>query len=141
MKFVTYKKYQPGDLDSLDLQELVNRLADFFLQSGFSSPYDYLSEMDGEQTLEQLRQAILDAIRDGDLFSDEQLQELMEQLRNLSPEQQQQVADRLIERLEEEGYISITDRPQPSEQRQQRPGAGSFGPEGQVRFELTDKSL
>jgi Ca-activated chloride channel family protein len=141
VKFVTYKKYQPGDLDSLDLQELVNRLADFFLQSGFSSPYDYLSEMDGEQTLEQLRQAILDAIRDGDLFSDEQLQELMEQLRNLSPEQQQQVADRLIERLEEEGYISITDRPQPSEQRQQRPGAGSFGPEGQVRFELTDKSL
>jgi Ca-activated chloride channel family protein len=141
MKFVTYKKYQPGDLDSLDLQELVNRLADFFLQSGFSSPYDYLNEMDGEQTLEQLRQAILDAIRDGDLFSEAQLQELMEQLRNLSPEQQQQVADRLIERLEEEGYISITDRPQPSEQRQQQPGAGSLGPEGQVRFELTDKSL
>ena len=140
MKFVTYKKYQPGDLDSLDMQELVNRLADFFLQSGFSPAYDYMNEMDEEQTLEQLRQAILDAIQNGELFSDEEWQKLMEQMQNLSAEQQQQVAERLMERLEEEGYISVSGPPQPSEQ-QPRPGAGSLGQEGQVRFELTDKSL
>ena len=70
MKFITYKKFQPGDLDSLDMQELVNRLADFFLQSGFSPTFDYFSEMDGEQTLDQLRQAILDAIQNGEMFSD-----------------------------------------------------------------------
>jgi Ca-activated chloride channel family protein len=140
MKFVTYKKFEPGDLDSLDMQELVNRLADFLLQSGFSSPYDYYNEMDGEQTMEQLRQAILDALQNGELFSDEQWQQLMEQLQNLSAEQQQEVADRLIERLEEEGYISVSGPPQPSQQ-QPRPGSGSLGQEGQVRFELTDKSL
>ncbi|MBI4480028.1 MAG: VWA domain-containing protein [Acidobacteria bacterium] len=140
MKFVTYKKFQPGDLDSLDMQELVNRLADFFLQSGFSPAYDYMNEMDEEQTLEQLRQAILDAIQNGELFSDEEWQKLMEQMQNLSAEQQQEVAERLMERLEEEGYISVSGPPQPSEQ-QPRPGGGSFGPEGQVRFELTDKSL
>ncbi|MBI3934932.1 MAG: VWA domain-containing protein, partial [Acidobacteria bacterium] len=140
MKFITYKKFQPGDLDSLDMQELVNRLADFFLQSGFSPAYDYLNEMDAEQTLEQLRQAILDAIQNGELFSDEEWQQLMEQLQNLSAEQQQEVAGKLMERLEEEGYISISGPPQPS-QPQPRPGAGSLGREGQVRFELTDKSL
>src|SRR3989304_1094412 len=135
MKFVTYKKYRPGDLDSLDMQELVNRLADFFLQSGFSPAYDYMNEMDAEQTLEQLRQAILDAIQNGELFSDEEWQQLMEQLQNLSAEQQQEVADRLMERLEEEGYISISGPPQPSEQ-QPRPGAGGLGHEGQGRLAL-----
>ena len=140
MKFVTYKKFQPGDLDSLDLQELVNRLADFFLQSGFQSGYDYFNEMDGEQTMEQLRQAILDAIQNGEMFSDKEWQQLLEQMQNMSREQQEELADRLIERLEQEGYVSITDKPQPTEL-QQRPGGGSFGPEGQVRFELTDKSL
>ena len=64
----------------------------------------------------------------------------MEQMQNLSAEQQQEVADRLMERLEEEGYISVSSPPQPSEQ-QPRPGSGSLGQEGQVRFELTDKSL
>jgi len=140
MKFVTYKKFQPGDLDSLDMQELVNRLADFFLQSGFSPAYDYFNEMDGEQSLDQLRQAILDALQNGELASDKEWQQLMEQLQNLSAEQQQELADRLMERLEEEGYISVSGPPQPSEQ-QPRPGSGSLGQEGQVRFELTDKSL
>ena len=140
MKFVTYKKFQPGDLDSLDMQELVNRLADFLLQSGFSPSYDYFNERDGEQTLDQLRQAILDALQNGELSSDTEWQQLMEQLQNLSAEQQQEMADRLMERLEEEGYISISGPPQPSEQ-QPRPGSGSLGQEGQVRFELTDKSL
>jgi Ca-activated chloride channel homolog len=139
MKSVTYKKYEPGELDSLDMQELVNRLADFFLQSGFTPAYDYMNEMDEEQTLEQLRQAVLDAIQNGELFSDEEWQKLMEQLQNLTAEQQQEVAERLVERLEEEGYISVTDPPQPSEQ--PRPGPGNVGREGQVRFELTDKSL
>ena len=54
MKFVTYKKYQPGDLDSLDMQELVNRLADFFLQSGFTPAYDYMNEMDAATSKKQL---------------------------------------------------------------------------------------
>jgi Ca-activated chloride channel homolog len=140
MKFVTYKKYTPGELDALDMQELVNRLADFFLQSGFSPAYDYMNEMDEEQTMEQLRQAILDALQSGEMFSDEEWQQMMEKMQNLSEEQQQEIADRLIERLEEEGFISVTGPPQPSEQ-QNRPGSGSLGQEGQVRFELTDKSL
>ena len=78
MKFVTYKKYEGGDWDSLDMQELISRLADFLLQSGFQSQYYYFSEMDGERTLDQLRQAILDALMEGSLFSDEKLQQMLE---------------------------------------------------------------
>jgi Ca-activated chloride channel family protein len=96
--------------------------------------------MDGEQSMEQLRQAILDAMQNGDLFSDQQWQQLAEMMQKLSDGQQQEIADKLIERLEQEGYISMTGPPQPSVQ-QPSPGQGSLGQEGQVRFELTDKSL
>ena len=141
MKFINYKKYQGDDWDSLDTEELLNRLADFLLQSGFPSPYNF-SEMEGERTLDQLRQAVLDALRDGDLFPDDKMLEMLEKLRQMSSEQLAQLADRLIERLEQEGYVTITEPPRPSERRDQpASGAGTWGPEGRVRFELTDKSL
>ena len=105
MKFIRYKKYEGDDWDSLDMEALLDRLADFLLQSGFNSDYYRFSEMDGERTMEALRQAVLDALQDGSLFSDEKLQELLEQLQNMTPEQREQLADRLIERLEQEGYV------------------------------------
>ena len=142
MKFITYKKYVGGDWDSLDIEELLNQLADYLLQSGFQSQYNTFSEMDGERTLEQLRQAILDALREGGLFADDKLQEMLERLQNMSAAEQQQLADRLIERLEQEGYISVTEPPDPSQRQDpSQHGAGSLGREGEVRFELTDKSL
>ena len=140
MKFIRYKKYEGDDWDSLDMESLLERLADFLLQSGFQSDYYRFSEMDGERTLEALRQAILDALRDESLFSDEKLQELLQQLQNMTPEQREQLADRLIERLQQEGYVSITDAPEQSQMQQQR-GRGASGPEVRAKFELTDKSL
>jgi Ca-activated chloride channel family protein len=140
MKFIRYKKYEGDDWDSLDMEALLDRLADFLLQSGFNSDYYRFSEMDGERTMEALRQAVLDALQDGSMFSDEKLQEMLEKLQSMSPEQREQLADRLIERLEQEGYVSITDAPEQS-QRQQQKGRGTSGPETHAKFELTDKSL
>ena len=143
MKYIRYKKYEGDDWDSLDMQELMDRLADFLLQSGFNSDYYQFSEMDGERTMEALRQAVLDALQDGSLFSDERLQEMLGKLENMTPEQREQLADKLIERLEQEGYVSITDAAGESEMQQQR-GRGTSrpgGPETQAKFELTDKSL
>ena len=54
---------QGEDWDSLDMESLINQLADFLLQSGFASEYYRFSEMDGERTMEQLREAILEALR------------------------------------------------------------------------------
>lgn len=141
MKFITYKKYQGDDWDSLDMDDLLNRLADFLLQSGFQSEYYRFAEMDGERTLEQLRQAVLDALMEGNLFADERLQEMLEKLQSMSPEERERLADRIIERLEQEGYVSITDPPEPSQPDQRQGGPGAWGPETRTKFELTDKSL
>ncbi len=140
MKSVTYKKFDGLDLDSLDLQELVSRLADFLLQSGFGSPFDDFTDPGNNQSLEQLREALLQALEEGDLSADEQMQQLAEQFLKMPPEQQQDLLDRLIERMEQEGYISITDEP-PQPQQQMQPGEAGIGNPGQVRFEMTDKGL
>ena len=66
------------------------------------------------------------------------MKRLMEAFRNMTPEQQQELIDKLIERMEQEGYVSVADQPQ---QDQQQRGGGALGQEAQVRFELTDKSL
>ena len=67
-KYIRYSKYTGEPADGVDLQELIKRLADFFLQSGFESQYYGVSEMDPEKTMEALRQAIQRALEEGDLL-------------------------------------------------------------------------
>ena len=141
MKSVTYKKFEGDDWDSLDLESLVNQLADYLLQSGFASDSYNISEMDGERTLDELRQAIMEALMSGEMFSGEDWERIQEQLRNPPMEKLEAVANRLIERLEREDYISITQPPPPGQQEQNARGQGGWGRESQAKFEMTDKSL
>jgi hypothetical protein len=46
VKFIKYAKYTGEPADEVDLDELMKRLGDFFLQSGFESQYYGLSEFD-----------------------------------------------------------------------------------------------
>ncbi len=39
MKYIRYTKYTGEPADAVDLEELVQRLSDFFLQSGFDSQF------------------------------------------------------------------------------------------------------
>ena len=48
MKFIKYGKYVGEPADAVDLEELIKRLGDFFLQSGFESLFYGLNEMDPE---------------------------------------------------------------------------------------------
>ena len=66
MKYIRYSRYTGETADDIDLQELLKRLGDFFLQSGFESQYYGVSEFSPEQTMEQLREAILRALSEGD---------------------------------------------------------------------------
>src|SRR6185437_16005633 len=71
MKYVRYKKYTGQEADDVDLQELMNRLSNFLLQSGFESQYYGFQEMDPERSMEKLRQAILRALEEGELLPSE----------------------------------------------------------------------
>ena len=68
MRFHTYSKFSPEAADAVDLQALLDKLADFLLQSGFAggqSMNPYFDDFDSEpdRSVEALRQAILDALR------------------------------------------------------------------------------
>jgi len=131
MKSVLYSRYTSEDL-GIDAQELLKALSDFLLGSGFNSQYMPFSEFN-EHTLEDLKNAIRQALEQGSLFDNEALREMMERLEAMSPEQMDQLLDRLVEKMVDEGQITVEDG-------QQAPGAGD-GRDGKVRFEVTDKAL
>jgi Ca-activated chloride channel family protein len=144
MKAIKYSKFTGFDWDSLSLEELLNKLSDFLLQSGFYNDYYGLQQMGQDHNLQNLHDAILDAILNQGLLSDEVLEKL---LADSDSEDQQnsklsQLVQALIERLEEEGYVSFSDSSSPEMGREMTPGPAHEDMEvGQVKFELTDKSL
>ncbi len=157
MKYIRYKRYTGEAADAVDLEELVQRLSDFFLQSGFDSQFYDITEFDPDRTMDALRQAIEQALADGGLIPDDLLQELMKQLNeqpegegdpgdsNRSNPQLRDLIDRLIQRLTEEGYI---DGPPPhiTPPPDKTPRGGVGRPrerqrETEARFEITDKTI
>ena len=142
MKTIRYSKYTGEPADDIDLEELMKRLGDFFLQSGFESQYYGVSEFDPDKTMEALRQAILRALAEGDMLPED----LLEQLTGEGAENQQklkEIIDRLIQRMMEEGYIN-GQMPQvtPPPDKMQRGGIGQQGDrENEARFEITDKTI
>ena len=133
MKAVRYSRYTGEDL-GIDAEELLKALADFLLESGFNTQYMPFSEWN-QHTLEDLKNAIQRALEQGDLFDNDALQEMMERLQNMSAEQMDQLLDRLVQKMIDEGHITVDEA-----NNQQAAGAGD-GRDSKVRFEVTDKSL
>lgn len=140
MKYVKYSKYIPDPFDGLSAEGLMQMLQEFLLQSGFENQYSNFYEMDPEQTMEQLHQALLQAMQSEGMIPPDLLKKFMENMENCQNSDLRQLIDKLLERLAEEGYITIDQPPAQPTQSQPRPGHAS-GQEGQVKFELTDKAL
>jgi Ca-activated chloride channel homolog len=132
MRGVRYSRYT-GDLASeMDLEELLQALSDYLLDSGFR---DYYSDFhDLEHNLEDLREALRRLLESG-RFGDE---DLRQQLQLLSAEQMDELIDKLIERLESNSYISSTGRGDP---RNAQVGGQAGDAQSNVHFEVTDKSI
>ncbi|PYU06647.1 MAG: hypothetical protein DMG33_07165 [Acidobacteria bacterium] len=147
MKYIRYGKYTGEPADAVDLEDLVRRLGDFFLQSGFQSMYYGISEMDPEHSLEALREAILRALQEGDLLPEDLLSDGLRQMLQdpnaMENESMRQLLDRLIERLAQEGFIN-PEQPQVTPPPDRTP-AGQLGRAQErntdARFEITDKTI
>ena len=148
MKFIRYGKYTGEPADAVDLEELVKRLGDFFLQSGFESQYYGVNEMDPDRSMEALREAILRALQEGDLLGDDPMsEELRKMLQDPGATNNQEIKDlieKLMERLGQEGFINPQQPPQvtPPNTTSAR---GQIGQpqerQPEVRFEITDKTI
>ncbi len=69
-----YTKYTGDLLDGLDLEDLVAKLSDLLLSSGFSNPH---ATSDDDRTMQALHDAILDALLNGGVLPDDTLQRLL----------------------------------------------------------------
>src|ERR671926_87864 len=98
---IQYSRYTGEDF-GISAEDLLQALSDFLLQSGFNSQYMPFSEWN-EHTLEDLKKAIQQALEQGKLFQDDQLQEMMERLQNLSQQQMDKLLDNLIQKMVDEG--------------------------------------
>jgi Ca-activated chloride channel family protein len=134
MKRVRYTKFT-GDLASeMDIEDLLKALSDYLLDSGFRDPYLRFQEMD--HTLDDLREALRQLLESGDMF-DERIRQQLEQMAEQG--KLDDLIDKLIQRMEQENYISYSQNMSPTQMSQMMGQAGNV--QGEVRFEVTDKSL
>jgi len=148
MRVHTYSKFSPESADAVDLQSLLDKLADFLLQSGFAGGKHYnpyWGEFGGEEdrSLDALREAILNALVESGQFTPE----MLEALRGEGDEEAQaklaQLLDDLIQRLAAEGYLNVSAPPQMpgSQQPVVGPGGLAHAASKDVQFNLTEKGI
>src|ERR1700678_549889 len=129
MKRVRYTKFT-GDLaSSFGLEDLMQALSDFLLDSGFNDPMSRFQEFNSDQTMENLRDAIRQALESGEIFDDE----AQEKFETLSEDQVEELIDQIIQKMQEQNFINAE---QPEEGQGQQ-GDGN----DEARFEVTDKGM
>src|SRR5262252_7358711 len=143
MKF-RYSKYTGNLLDDIDIDDLVSKLSDLLLSSGFNNPWGGQNDEE-DRTMQALHDAILEALFSGGVLSDDALQKLLGEPADGDQEQaRQQLEDlvqQIIERMMEQGFVSAA--PDLEQEREHRRGTGGgYGEDaGPVKFEVTDKAL
>jgi Ca-activated chloride channel family protein len=136
-----YTRYTGDELDELDLEDLVAKLSDLLLSSGFANPY---GTDEGERTMQALHDAILDALFNGGVLPEETIERLLGDPADGDQADARSTLEALIqqiiERMADQGYITMPPNLEP--ERERRQGRGGGGGDGQnVTFEVTDKAL
>src|SRR6476659_8293875 len=137
-----YTKFTGDDLDDLDLEDLVSKLSDLLLASGFGNPHGMNDE---ERTMQALHDAILDALFNGGVLPEETIERLLGDPADADQgdarSKLEELIQQIIERMAQEGYI--TTPPDLNAERERRQGrGGGHGPDQPpVTFEVTDKAL
>ena len=155
MRSTTYAKFLPELADTINLQGLLDQLADFLLQSGFAGgPYSHpfwgeFGADDPDRSLDALRQAILQALMDSGQLTPEMLKLLRgestgDAAQDAELERQLgELLDKIVQRLMEEGYLNLAEVPKMPAGHQPLFGPGGMAREAaqQVQFYLTEKGI
>jgi Ca-activated chloride channel family protein len=146
MKFTRYSKFKGLDISSLNLGDLMESLSDELLDSGYDDDYYWTRQRHPVDTsLDALRRALLQALMDQGLLNEFQIQEMLaDNEGKFKGSQLEEMLNQLIERLVEEGYLSLKEE---RARQPQEPRGGPGTPEvseplpRNVKFEVTEKGL
>ncbi|HEY2806078.1 MAG TPA: VWA domain-containing protein [Gemmatimonadales bacterium] len=119
MRQSTFSRYVTQLADAVNLQALLDQLADFLLQSGFAgggSPNPYwgdIGDEGGDRSLDALKEAILEALMNSGKLTPDMLKILRgdstgDQQKDAELKQQlEELLDQLVQKLVEQGYLNI----------------------------------
>ena len=136
-----YTKFTGDDLEGLDLEELLSKLSGLLLSSGFDNPHGDPYDQHGDQSVQSLHDAILDAILRGDMLPPDTVERLLgDPADSDSQTQLEELIQQIMQRMAEQGYITM--EPDLDMEREARLGAGADQADmPPLSFEVTDKSL
>jgi len=146
MKFTRYSKFNGLDVFGINLGDLMEGLSDSLLSSGYDDDYYWTRQrMPQDTSLDALRRALLQALMDKDLLSQHQIQQMLDENEGkYEGSQLQEMLNQLIERLVEEGYLTLHEEPKTTrEQREMTGGQGTIEEPlpRNIKFEVTEKGL
>jgi len=146
MRFIRYTKFQGFDISSLNLGELMDAMSDALLDSGYDDDYYWNRQRKSTDTsLDALRRALLSALMQQGVLDEHQIREMLaDNEGKFKGSLLEQLLNELIERLVEEGYLTLKEvEPQPRDQHQRGNGKGEVSEPlpREVRFEVTEKGL
>ena len=137
-----YTKYVPNLFDDLDMDELMSKLSDLLMSSGFGNPRD--TGDDSDRTMQALHDAILEALFNGGVLPEDVLEKMFgdqaEGTEQDMRDQLEELIQQIIDQMKESGYISTPPDLEPEKARRAQ-GGGGEGEPGEVKFEVTDKAL
>ena len=128
MKLTRYTKFT-GDLStSFDLEDLMQALSDFLLDSGYQDPFSPFPNAD--ESMESLKEAVRQALDSGELL-DEDSQEKYEEL----PEEgKDELVEKIIQRMKDEAFLNAEEPAKGEDE-------GDSEEPTEARFEVTDKGM
>src|SRR5229473_8337464 len=146
MKFTRYSKFNGLDVYGINLGDLMEGLSDSLLSSGYDDDYYWTRQRSRRDTsLDALRRALLEALMDQKLLSPHQIQQMLDENEGkYEGSQLQEMLNQLIERLVEEGYLTLREEPANSEQQREMMGGNGEGRVEEplprnIKFEVTEK--
>lgn len=147
MRFTRYSKFNGLDVFGINLGDLMEGLSDSLLSSGYDDDYYWTrQQMPQDTSLDALRRALLQALMDQGLLSQYQIQQMLDENEGkYEGSQLQEMLNQLIERLVEEGYLTLHEEQLTAEQRREMMGQGEGRIEEplprNIKFEVTEKGL
>ena len=140
-----YTKYTSTLLDEIDLEDLVSKLSDLLLSSGFRNPWGSPSENDEDRTMQALHDAILEALFSGGVLSEKALQTILgdpaDGDQEAARQQLEDLVEQIIERMMDQGFITAAPDLEPERAHRRDAGGGTDEDAGPIMFEVTDKAL
>jgi Ca-activated chloride channel family protein len=148
VKAHTYSKFSPELGDAIDLQALLDKLADYLLQSGFAGGPQYHPVWgetgdDADRSMDGLRRAILDALLESGQFTPEMLDALRGKGDAMDEAALAELLDNVVRRLMESGLLTTEAAPQMPAGHQAVTGPGGFARQAarDVQFQLTSRGM